>query len=123
MVFSDMVRPVLYFANEHELYLVPGVNMNLYHSFPSGHSATAFALCFCLTIFFLLKAKKDYGIYFGILAVFIAFSRVYLSQHFLLDIFFGSLIGLLTAFLLYKPFIRPEKKWLDSSLLDRNRKK
>lgn len=117
LIFYETERPLSFFKNSHELYLVPGVDMNLYHSFPSGHSATAFALCFCLAVLFQRNFRKDYGIYLGIIAILIAFSRVYLSQHFLVDIYFGSLIGLIAVILFYKPFILSEKAWLDKSLL------
>jgi len=39
----DMPRPYLYFQNQHsKMYLVKGIQMLNYHSFPSGHTVTAF---------------------------------------------------------------------------------
>ena len=51
LAFPDTLRPVAYFDKRHQiLHLIPGEHMNMYNSFPSGHSATAFGL-FILMIF------------------------------------------------------------------------
>lgn len=63
-------------------------------SFPSGHTMSSFAAA---TV--LLLADKRWGIYSLILAVFIAFSRLYLFVHYPSDILGGMLIGIAIAFL------------------------
>ena len=89
-IFNDMLRPVAYFKDIHPLYLIPGETMHLYNSFPSGHSATAFGI-FVILIYL---TKNQWGkLAWLILAMLIAFSRVYLSQHFMMDILAGSVIG------------------------------
>jgi membrane-associated phospholipid phosphatase len=95
LIFPDVLRPVAFFKGVHTLHLVEGVNMYLYNSFPSGHSATAFGI-FVMLIFLI----KNRGLKFLWLAVALltAFSRVYLSQHFMGDILAGSLIGTLVMF-------------------------
>jgi membrane-associated phospholipid phosphatase len=48
----------------------------------------------------------------------VAFSRVYLSQHFLVDVLAGSLLGTLSALFFYWYFQRLKPQWLDCSLRD-----
>lgn len=63
-------------------------------SFPSGHTFSAFAT-FC---FFAFMVKPPYlKIIFATFAILGGLARVYLSQHFLEDILFGGLLGLLLA--------------------------
>jgi len=57
-------------------------------SFPSGHAAGAFAGA----VVFAFFDKKRRILYYTI-AILIAFSRIYLHCHYLLDITFGALIG------------------------------
>lgn len=91
LVFADMLRPS---AMIQDLYLVPGVELHANHSFPSGHSATIFTIG--LVLAFGVKSRKLSALIF-VLCCIIAFSRVYLSQHFIGDVAFGSLIGILSA--------------------------
>ena len=88
----DTPRPKLYFGTLKTLYFVPGIEILSYHSFPSGHSATAFSAFLIISYFVKNKALK--AIFF-VIALSVALSRVYLLQHFLVDIYFGSLIGVL----------------------------
>jgi membrane-associated phospholipid phosphatase len=112
-VFDDIVRPAEFFKGIYELYLVPGVKQHYHNSFPSGHSATAFGYMICFAYVFTNKWTK---ILLLLIACIIAYSRVYLSQHFLVDITIGSLIGVLSATFLshYVQLFRP--KWLEMNL-------
>lgn len=105
----NMPRPVTWFTEQYGnadmLQLVEGVRINAWHSFPSGHTATFFAF-FTITVFLLCptqhaKHKNLFEIIWGlscfILALTGGYSRIYLSQHFLLDVFVGSVIGTLSA--------------------------
>jgi membrane-associated phospholipid phosphatase len=116
-IFSDALRPVAYFRGTHALHLVPGVEMYSYNSFPSGHAATACASCFCLAV---MTQRRELKALLGVLAVAIAFSRVYLSEHFLVDVIGGAVIGLVvctaTFFLLQRRRAGPGH-WLDRSIL------
>jgi len=104
-------RPSLFFENM-ELSFVTGVKMYAHHSFPSGHTSAAFCIFLVLTIF---SRKKIYGLFYFLLAGFVAVSRVYLFQHFLEDVLFGALIGVSIAtlcsyFIRRKP-LQPGSKW------------
>jgi membrane-associated phospholipid phosphatase len=117
-LFSDWERPKKFFEGVHQLYLVPGVANYSGHTFPSGHAASAFALYFSIA---LLTKNKIVKMLMFLLALTVAFSRVYLSQHFLNDVYAGSLLGILavifTWFLLTrsKPFAGAE--WMNKSVL------
>ena len=120
LFFSHMVRPVKFFDGMYHLHLVPGVHMYYEHSFPSGHATTAFALFLCLAI---IADRKYWSFLFSILAILVAYSRIYLSQHFLIDAYVGSLIGTAGALLLNRYIYHSDKKWLELSIIQLLRKK
>jgi len=110
-VFRGMPRPVKYFEGSGiDLHLIQGLEYHLFNSFPSGHSATAFALFFGLA--FLCKNRFLKTLFF-IFATGTAFSRVYLSQHFLADAVFGALIGVLCAIVSHWYYCCLDKNWLN----------
>jgi membrane-associated phospholipid phosphatase len=119
LFFEDVLRPAGYFKDSAALYLVEGVKIYYGHSFPSGHAATAFGVFLCLAM-----VSKNKILPFGclVLALLTAYSRVYLSQHFLLDIVVGALIGVTGSLALYPCFYGNEKKWHQLSLLSLKKK-
>lgn len=98
-VFPEFKRPTV---NIENLRLIPeyfNYEQASNFSFPSGHTTVAFALFIFLT---LIVKNKKWGIVFGIMACAVAYSRVYLSQHYFIDILAGSLIGtVVTLFSFY----------------------
>jgi membrane-associated phospholipid phosphatase len=96
----DMPRPYLYFQTQHsKMYFIKGINMLSYHSFPSGHTVTAFSAC--ITLAYLFK-NKWMDLLMLTLACCIGYSRMYLSQHFFEDVTAGSAVGVfVTLFWLY----------------------
>jgi len=111
-------RPVLYFK-EHfpniQLHQVLGEHMHSSHSFPSGHTITAFS--FFLALSFFTKRSSLHFLYF-ILALLVGYSRVYLSQHFTIDVLAGSFIGVSVTMLCQYYFDKKPLKWADGSLRD-----
>ena len=100
-------RPITWFADnmpDVTLPLVEGVRMNHWLSFPSGHTATFFALFFCVSIILCaenIKGKYILSFLCFLCASFGAYTRIYLSQHFALDIFAGLLIAVCSTLILY----------------------
>lgn len=94
-VLKNMIsapRPLRYFQDADWIHTVPGVRMNLHHSFPSGHSEGAFAFFVFLSC--LLPAGKRWiGILCFLFALLTAYSRMYLAQHFYADVYVGGIIG------------------------------
>ena len=68
------------------------------NSFPSGHTAASFASVAAL---YLAGAKKGWKIA-GVLAVLIAFSRLYFYVHFPTDVLGGIVFGILSGVIGYK---------------------
>jgi len=106
--YDEVMRPahVFEWIVKLPLRLVDAGNMNIHNSFPSGHSTQVFAIFICLSFF---TAKNINKLLFLSLALLTAFSRVYLSQHWLVDITVGSLIGTITAAVMFYLFISKNK--------------
>ncbi len=98
--FNEAPRPhfVFQWVEPFEIKKVEGVELMILKSFPSGHATQSFAIFFALA---LAVAKSSYKVLFASIAVLAAFSRVYLSQHWLQDITAGSVIGVFFAILFY----------------------
>lgn len=114
--FNDTARPSKFFEGIADLHVVEGVKLYAYRSFPSGHSTTGFALFFVLA---LMVKNNGLKIFFLIMALLVAYSRVYLSQHFVIDIVAGSALGIVTSLLLYY-YINPaieRQSWSEKSLI------
>ena len=95
IVFKGVPRPVEALGAE-ALHLIDGVKMAHWNSFPSGHTTAAFTIFTILSLYFY-KSKLQY--LWISLAIIAGLSRVYLSQHFLVDVFVGSYIGILLGFI------------------------
>ncbi len=103
-VFVENWRPLFvyrYFATQYHLNTIEGVDLNVGNSFPSGHATAAFTLFMSLLF---MSNKQVYKILFFVLALVATFSRTYLSQHWLVDIYFGSIIGFCFSILFYVIF-------------------
>jgi len=100
IIYPDIFRPDFtfkFFVGE-KLNLIDGIEMLSSNSFPSGHSTTAFAVFVALA--FLVKSNASKFL-FLVTACVVAFSRTYISQHWLIDIYVASVIGTLSAVLSY----------------------
>jgi len=117
VVFADFDRPSRVFAEATNFHWVDGVHLNGAFSFPSGHTTSAFTIFMTITL--LMTAKKWHIVLF-FLALLIGFSRIYLSQHFFMDVVAGSFIGGTLPLLLFNWFMHPARSttfpWLDKKL-------
>jgi membrane-associated phospholipid phosphatase len=112
IAYFDEFRPAKEFA-PHILHYADGVVMHLYNSFPSGHSTTAFAMFMFLAYVF---KKKNLQVIFAILACLVAYSRVYLCQHFFVDVICGGLFGISSFLISYSIFVSKKVKWFDYTI-------
>ncbi len=119
VLLHDVYRPSKYFElyETYQLHFVEGVKLHAFQSFPSGHTTTAFNLFFMLA---LLVENRWLKAIFLAVAIVVAYSRVYLSQHFLIDIVAGSVFGVVSIFMAYYFFSKSEKSWLDKSILKKH---
>lgn len=116
VIFEGALRPYNYFKWIHPygLHLIEGVDYNGFNSFPSGHTMSAF--CSFLGLAFLVKNNVIKFLFF-LIALLIGYSRVYLSQHFFVDIVFGSIIAVVFMTFSFYFFTKLSAKWLDKSLI------
>lgn len=110
----ELPRPAAVFEKCPDLVLptVDGVDLHYYDSFPSGHACTFFTFFTMLALICAVRGYKHgvmekphsllvrtlivIGVFcLLILAVMGAYSRVYLSQHFFIDVYVGSLVGII----------------------------
>lgn len=113
LFFPGYDRPVTCFNNVYSLHLVDGYTPPRFMTFPSGHSATAFSVYFYLALLFSNRLVKV-GLF--IFALVVAYSRVYLSAHFIPDIAVGSAIGLLITWLGYYYRFKIKTSWANKKI-------
>jgi membrane-associated phospholipid phosphatase len=88
--FRGLKRPKALLDNDL-LHFVPHVEVPTLFSFPSGHTATIF----CITVFLSLFLKnRTWTLILLTIALIVGYSRVYLLQHFLMDVAAGTAIGI-----------------------------
>ena len=122
-------RPLTWFGENlpHiQLPLAEGVKMNHWYSFPSGHTTSFFALAFVVSYVATQKLEDKPAwsacvqILLFIAAALGGYSRIYLSQHFALDVFGGTLVGILISLVCYAIFHHYEdKKWYNYRLISK----
>ena len=110
-----LLRPVSFFAKWYpdvQLPLVSGVTIHHNASFPSGHSSTFFVFftfsVMLLSQYYLSHQRKSLYLLSSCWRMFLVlflllfatlggYSRIYLSQHFLMDVCVGSLCGVVSS--------------------------
>lgn len=105
LFFYSRPRPFIALAETHNLLPINlGEN---FQSFPSGHAIFFFALA--MGVYFY---NKKLGLFFFICAILIGLARIFVGVHWPLDIIGGAILGILTAFLVQKLYLRFTKKSL-----------
>ena len=106
--FDYMRRPAAVFEGSDVIHFVEGVTYRFGNSFPSGHTGDIFSVCFALT---LLSRDARWGWAFFVPAVLVAYSRVFLSQHFMQDILAGSFVAVGCTSLCFWIWYRKSEKF------------
>ncbi len=97
LMFKDIIwpgaaRPLAVFGADH-LQLVKYIHTHSWHSFPSGHTALAVALLYIVAT----DLNRGLRICMAFLALLVGYSRIYLNQHFTIDVMAGALVGLVAG--------------------------
>jgi hypothetical protein len=104
-IWDKVSRPMASSIPHEQIHTVKGVTMHLWNSFPSGHTATAFTLFLVSVYLFPKKEILMIGILYAIAC---GYSRVYLGQHFPLDLAGGITVGIIT--ILSSIYLRKNEK-------------
>lgn len=114
VVFPGELRPVSLEAKHVIIHHITGVPLNRLHSFPSGHTGTAFSMALLLVT---IMKRRIWAFVIPLIAFLVGYSRVYLAQHFVSDVFAGMFVGIVSTYLTliaydwYKRrFVKPENK-------------
>lgn len=91
-------RPRLFFEPGRYLHFIDNVSLANNSSFPSGHTATAFAIA---TVLIIMMKNKKWQLPVVMAAALVGYSRIYLAQHFFADVLVGACIGTGSAVLSY----------------------
>ena len=115
VIFNEIPRPKAYFEGLAKLHFIEGVQVHSFLSFPSGHASMAFAIFSSLA--FIVKNHMAKMLLL-LLAIIVSWSRVHLSQHFFIDIYFGSLLGVVCTLIIFWFFdYKVKTTSLDSSIV------
>lgn len=115
--FIHHLRPAYYFKEKGiDLHLVEGVKQGITFTFPSGHSATMFMFFLFLA---LITPQRWMQTLLAIAAVLGAYSRIYLSQHFMQDTIAGAIIGMFSVVLAYYLINFRPYPWLNQYIIQR----
>lgn len=101
----DNFRP--YWELKRTFHKVDGVEIKKLFSMPSGHANMAFLIC--LGLCFFTKDKTKHLVLF-LVASLVAFSRLYLYQHFFIDTIIGSAMAVVITTGSYVFFLN--KRWI-----------
>ncbi len=109
--FAGELRPYLYFYRSgmmDHINLVEGVKIRYVNTFPSGHTATIF---FLVSFFALLARNKVASWVLLVVGLLVGFSRIYLVQHWYVDVYFGMLFGTLSSAIAYLMVKAHPREW------------
>lgn len=95
LLFSHVLRPAYHYTDQIAFNFIEGATTQGMQTFPSGHTGAAFALM----AFLALILPRKFSILLFVIALLVGVSRIYLLQHFFVDVYAGSIVG--TAMVLF----------------------
>ena len=108
ILFPNELRPAAGEIARTEIHTVSGVELHTGNSFPSGHTTTAFTIFLLACIFIPNRITLLLGY---CIALGVGYSRIYLAQHFPVDVAAGKLVGVAAVLCsLYIEKLLPSKK-------------
>ncbi len=110
--FFNMYRPMHYFEGNSWIHILEPWERIFERSFPSGHSEGAFSL-FCFLSLLLPSRYRVVGFLFFVLAFLVGYSRVYLTAHFVEDVWAGSIVGVVVTTVVYIVMNRRFRQYFD----------
>lgn len=102
LFFTNAARPSVWLTESGlQFHTVADIRLHSNGSFPSGHTMAAF----CTMALAAFVSKKWWTqLLFFTLALLSGYSRVYVAQHYFLDIYVGGLLGFTIAWLCFSVF-------------------
>jgi membrane-associated phospholipid phosphatase len=95
-IMPNEPRPYSAIADKAAIHTVQGVEVHTINSFPSGHTTTAFSVFLLLV---LLTDSSAVWVIGFMLALAAGYSRIYLAQHFPLDVGAGMITAVISVLL------------------------
>jgi membrane-associated phospholipid phosphatase len=95
-VFPAEPRPTNLIDNKSLIHTVTGVELHTIYSFPSGHTTTAFSIFILAALLIPRRWIIPIGFIYGLL---VGYSRIYLAQHFPLDVGAGMILGTISVWI------------------------
>lgn len=97
--FKAVYRPAYYFQQKQiNLYLIDNYKMQEVYTFPSGHSLMAIVIAMTMCT---MTQNRGFQFLFILNFVVIAYSRMYLSKHFMIDTIGGATLAFFTFIFVY----------------------
>lgn len=110
IILPGTLRPFAAILDTQKIHTVKNVVVHTVNSFPSGHTTTAFCFFLLGCMFF---SRCWFLMLAFILALLTAYSRIYLAQHFPLDIGAGMIAAVISVYLALLIQVKFEKRWFN----------
>ncbi len=95
-IFVNEARPSSAISQTNLIHTIKGVELHSNNSFPSGHTTTVF--CIYLLVCIVIEGNSILLIGF-VLAALTGYSRIYLAQHFPLDVGAGMITAVISIYI------------------------
>ncbi|HAI84690.1 MAG TPA: hypothetical protein DCL43_13580 [Chitinophagaceae bacterium] len=93
VILPNEARPYSAIADKSLIHTVSFIKPHEINSFPSGHTTTAF----CIYLLLALLMRQSWWLWVGLLyALLVGYSRIYVAQHFPLDVAAGMLVSVIS---------------------------
>ncbi|QKX03400.1 phosphatase PAP2 family protein [Aquimarina sp. TRL1] len=116
LLFHNLHRPFLLLKETDSIHLVKlieGVKIRYVNSFPSGHTTCIFFIVSFLSVL-IKKRMISWGLF--VIGLLVGISRIYLVQHFFVDVYFGICFGTVSSLLAYWVVKVYPKIWFEDKL-------